>query len=146
MMDEILKIIGLALFSGVKFFFAVPATALAGYGFLGTFLISLSGGFVGLIVFFYFGEWMKHFLFKRGWFKRKKDRKIFTKLSRRIIRIKNKYGLFGLSLLTPVLFSIPIGALIAARYFDHDKRTFLYMTGSIFFWSVVLSGFYNMFK
>ena len=136
-MTEIIKIIGLIAFASVKFFLAPPATILAGYSFFETLAITISGGIIGVFIFFYFGEFIKG-LFSKYW-KRNKKKKIFTKSSRRMANIKVKYGLIGLAFLTPCLFSIPIGCFIAARYFDHDKKTIPYLILSVLFWSITLT-------
>ena len=137
MMTELIKIIGLMGLSSVKFFFAPSTTLIAGYSFLETLAITISGGIIGIIVFFYFGEFMKALYAKMR--PNKSEKKKFSKTSRRIVTIKGKYGLIGLAILTPIMISIPIGSLIAARYFDHDKKTIPYLLISVIGWSIILT-------
>jgi hypothetical protein len=66
-------------------------------------------------------------------------RKIFTKRSRRIVKIWKTYGLLGLAALTPVLFSIPIGTFFMTRYEKNRNKIFLYMFVSITIWSLILT-------
>jgi len=57
-MGAIFEIIGLILFSSVKFLFA-PSTAYAlGYTFWQTILISLIGGWLGVFVFYFAGSFV----------------------------------------------------------------------------------------
>ena len=42
---------------------------------------------------------------------------------RRIIRIKHSSGYLGVAALTPLVFTIPLGSILAARFFHHDRRT-----------------------
>lgn len=72
-----------------------------------------------------------------------KRKKLFTPHNRRIVMIWNKYGLPGLAFLSPVLISIPIGAVIAAHYVHNKKKLFLYMFIAITFWSLVLNSFWR---
>ena len=60
-MGAIFEIIGLILFSSVKFLFA-PSTAYAlGYTFWQTILISLIGGWLGVFVFYFAGSFVQSF-------------------------------------------------------------------------------------
>ena len=125
------------LLSGIKFFFSPSTTYLSGYSFIETLGITISGGVIGILIFFYFGEFLKY-LFSGIRFS-KKEKKTFTKSTRRIVSIKSKYGLIGLAILTPVLLSIPLGSLLAAKYFDHDKRTLPFLILSVVLWSLLLT-------
>src|SRR3954470_3698697 len=57
----------------------------------------------------------------------KNKKRIFTRRSRRIVRIWKNYGLIGLAALTPILFSIPIGTFIITRLEHNHKKILLYM-------------------
>ena len=141
-MESLLKLLGLFALNAVKFFIGVPATIFAHYSFLETILISSSGGLAGFFAFYYFGELIKIIIFRFFPPREKPDKKKFTRKNRFIIAVKGKYGLIGLAILTPCLFSIPLGSLLAARFFDEDKRTIPYMSASILIWSLILTTFY----
>ena len=142
-MEEFLKIFGLILFSSVKFLFAPSTVYIAGYSFIETLAITMSGGLSGILVFFYFGELIKYLISKIKI--RKKTKKTFTKTSRQIVRIKEKYGLIGLVILTPSFLSIPLGSILAAKYFDHDKRTLPWLITSMIIWSFLLTSITALF-
>lgn len=68
----------------------------------------------------------------------KPRKKVFTRTNRFIVRVKIRYGLVGLAVMPPIL-SVPITALIAAKYFRHDRRTLPYLLTAVGAWSIVLS-------
>lgn len=66
-------------------------------------------------------------------------RKVFSKSARRYVAIVRKYGLTGLALLTPTLLSIPIGTILARKFFPNRTKVFLYLSGSVILWAVAIS-------
>ena len=58
-------------------------------------------------------------------------KKIFSRRSRRMVRIWKSYGLLGLAALTPVLFSIPLGTFFMVRLEKNRSKIILYMFISI---------------
>lgn len=113
---------------------------------------SITGALFGTITFTYLSAgilkwWDK---IKERWFKSKHPKKIFTKSNRRIIRVKHRFGLTGIAIITPVLLSIPIGAFLAERFYKDKKKVILYLGVSAVAWSVILYFsflfFYNSFK
>jgi uncharacterized membrane protein len=71
-------------------------------------------------------------------------KKIFTKRSRRIVKIWRRYGLIGLAALTPVIFSIPLGTFFMTRYEKNRNKIFFYMFISITLWSLILTTFFQL--
>lgn len=156
-MRLILKIISVALFATVKYIFTLPYALFIGLNYMQSILAIVVGGTIGFIFFYYMNEWLlkllkrfKLYLFKAPsfgcllhcihdmWVNRR--RKIFTKKSRFIVRMKSSYGLLGLIVATPVLLSIPFGAFLAKRYFSQHKMVPLYMSLSITGWCGILTG------
>lgn len=141
-----LETIAAALLATFKFAITVPFFIIKeGLGFWESLLFGIASGTFGIIVFMFLStgilkiwNWIK---IKTGLFKRKKPRKKFSKRSRRAVKIKNKYGLFGIAALTPIVISIPIGVFIAMRYYKNKKKVFLYMFLSVVFWSVIYASF-----
>ena len=41
-----------------------------------------------------------------------------------IVRIKRRFGIFGISMYAPLILSVPIGSIITAKFYGKDKRTF----------------------
>lgn len=71
-------------------------------------------------------------------------KKIFTPRSRKFVRLWNKYGLIGVSFLTPVILSIPVGTILLNAFEDNKKKIFIYMFFSILFWSIALTSVFEL--
>ncbi len=136
-MDKIVEIVILLLLSSVKFALAVGYMLFnKGFGYFETVIILMVGGSIGVVAFYFFGEWimLKWKTFRRS----SKPPKKFTKTNRLIVKVRKKYGLIGLALLTPVLLSIPVGCIIAARYYRFSYKVLFSLLGAVVFWSFVL--------
>lgn len=131
-------LLGFLLLAIVKFLFApsIMTFAPGDYSILTVIFTTSAGAAVGTVVFYYFGmqlfKWVASLSVKR------KPRKTFTPLRRRILKVKDKYGIKGLMLLSG-LISVPIAALLAAKYFGHNKETPLYLILGFFIWSIFLT-------
>lgn len=120
------------------------------FDFFYSFVFSVGSGFLGSVVYTYFSyyiiKWWNYF--KQKW--QKHPSKIFTKQNRRIIRIKNTFGLTGIAILSPVLLSIPLGAFLGEKFYKNKKKVILYLNASILFWFLTLymlmKFFYNQLK
>ncbi len=137
-LPEILELVFVLLTASVKFAVAVTYMLARNseYNYFDILIRLIAGGFIGVFFFYYFSNLINRALNK--FFKKKKKKNIFSKKVRRFIRIKNKYGLVGISLLTPVILSIPVGCFIASRFFSKKKITIFVMLGGVVFWSIVL--------
>ena len=82
---------------------------------------------------------------KEGMFSSKHPKKIFTKFNRRVIRIKHRFGLTGIAILTPIFLSIPIGAFLAERFYKDKKKVIIYLSISAISWCFVLYFIYLFF-
>lgn len=110
-------------------------------------LSSCSGAIFGTIVFTYLSAgllkwWDK---LKEKWFTSKHPKKIFTKSNRRVIRIKHRFGLTGIAILTPIFLSIPIGAFLAERFYKDKKKVIVYLSISSLLWCFILYFLYLFF-
>lgn len=137
-MPELLKI--LSVFLTCTFFFVklgVPsAIILFKYNFLKVMLVSCAGGITGNIIFTNLSasilKWMHIYREKRNI-----QKKSFTKTTRRMIRIKQRFGLAGIAFITPII-SQPIGAFFAEKFFKDKKKVILYLSVSVIFWAMAL--------
>ena len=68
-----------------------------------------------------------------------KPRKVFTRRNRQLVNLKNKYGLLGIIILTPVLLSIPVGVFLNTKYYGHMKISYLYMLIGQIVWSFIFT-------
>lgn len=134
------------LLSSVKFLLGVSAALAHGFSFWQFVLFTTSGGIAGVLFFYYFGSIFFSFLRKKGIMKNKSVKKIFSYKNRKIVKIKNTYGVIGIALLTPVLLSIPIGCLLCARYFATNKKTVYYLIASVYLWGISFAFFSFFYK
>ncbi len=150
-MGSLLEIISVFLMSTVKFVFGgVPLALGLGFSFFEAVTVTSLGGFVGVTAFVYTSDKLIAYLKKRKILKQLENpnqirKKSFTRTNKIIIIVKQRFGLLGISLLTPLLLSIPIGCFLAVRYFNDKQRILIYMFGSILFWSVSISSFKLLF-
>jgi hypothetical protein len=109
------------------------------FNFLKVMVVGCGGGIAGNILFTYLSaaiiQGIHRFRVKRNLIHKKK---IFTKFNRRIIRIKNKFGLAGIAFITPMFLSTPVGAFLAERFYKSKKRVIVYLSVSVVFWALLL--------
>lgn len=60
-------------------------------------------------------------------------KKKFTWVNRMIIKIKWRFGILGICLLAPLFLSIPIGTVIATKFYHKDNRTLILILLGIVF-------------
>ena len=101
----------------------------------------LLGSVTGVFVFTLGGYTLMAYLRQRYKWKKK----VFTKVNRLIIKFKKSGGLPIIAVLTPVLFSIPVGCIAAVLIYDNRKKVISYMLVSVVFWTIVLFGSKLMF-
>jgi len=148
-MSQFFQILFLILFSSVKFLLVPPIAILQyKYPVWDSILFTSLGGTIGVLVFYFLSkELMLAWQFMKLLFYRKHKRihlhkhhkrPKFTNFSRRMVRLKNRWGLYGLIIITPCLLSIPVGTFIAARFFP-GKQTILLLCLSVILWSLILN-------
>jgi len=139
-MASIIKILLLMLLASVKFVVAaVPLLISSPRPWYLDMCILLIGGTIGVFVFTYFGAFISSKLGKHPIFKVK------FKSIRKLIKMRDSYGLIGLAFISPVLISIPVGCIFSAAIEHNKKKVILYQTLSVVFWSVVLFSLKGMF-
>jgi uncharacterized membrane protein len=50
-----------------------------------------------------------------------------TRTKKTIVRIKRRFGFYGITLFAPLLFSVPIGTFVAAKFYGKQSTTFLFV-------------------
>jgi hypothetical protein len=131
----------IATFFGIYFlclfkFIAGPVLgAAAGFSVIEIELVTVSGMMTSVIAFTYLGDWIKH-----TWtIKIRKNPRRFTKKTRNIIKIWQKFGVYGIAALTPILLT-PIGGTIILSSFGIDKyKIITVMLVSGLFWAFVFA-------
>ncbi|MFC2090886.1 hypothetical protein ACFLT1_08935 [Bacteroidota bacterium] len=145
-------IITTIVLGSVKFGMTFPLAIMEfQFSYFETILWINVGGILGIFFFAYLSEglnkWINHIIQRRK--NRRKDaslktksKKIFTKRNRKIIKIKQRYGLAGIAISTPIIFSIPIGVFLIVRYYPKVRTRFLYLITANLVWSFIYTSFY----
>lgn len=142
----------LVIFSSAwKFAATFPvAVYLLKMSFMEVILYTNIGGIIGIVFFIFLSKGIIHVanLSFLKWLRmrRKQPKKIFTRRSRKFVTIKKRFGLAGIITLTPVLFSIPVGTFLIARYYDRRKMNYVYLFVSQVVWSFLYTFFYTRIK
>ncbi len=138
--EEIMALTELIFWSiaAVVKFLVTPSLMVArGWGFLTTVLVSSLGAGIGVLLFFYFGKWM---LNKWAKFRGEKEpkRPFFTSKRRRVVQFRRKFGMWGLLVVSGVI-SVPISAVLAAKYYHRDERMPWILILAFVIWAFVLT-------
>ncbi|HEV7351163.1 MAG TPA: hypothetical protein VGN67_22760 [Telluribacter sp.] len=130
-----MKYLSVALASALKFV-GGPLTGVAlGLHWLETALCTLIGMMFSVVVVTYVGKAVQVLIAR--W--RKKPGRRFSAASRRAVRIWKRFGIIGIAIMTPLLFT-PIGGTIIAVAFRVPRPSiFLWMLLSGSVWAVFFS-------
>lgn len=137
MLEAVGKYLAVYLGSMVKFI-AGPLTGLAtGLSYWESVVFTVLGMMTTVLVLTLVGPGL------RNWLKNRfgsNKRRLFTRRSRIFVRIWKRWGIFGVSFLTPLLLT-PIGGALLANAFCGDRRKILLsMLVSAVFWGFVYNG------
>jgi len=125
-------------FTSMFKFIGGPTMGIAfGLTYWETVVITILGMMTSVVIVSTFGQGFRNWLDKIF----KRNRKLFTKRNRRFVIFWRKYGLFGVSFLTPLVFSPVIGALLVNAFGGSKKKIITYMLISAAFWSFLLTKF-----
>ena len=153
-MNPVFQILITILSSSTKFAMTFPlAVWQFDFSFLETLLWTNAGGILGIYFFAYLSERILAW-WRRSWLRRRfrnrlnkqeeseKKKAVFTKRNRRIVSIKQRYGLPGIAFITPLLLSIPLGVFLVVRYYRNHQLRFTYLMASNLLWSLIYTAFY----
>jgi hypothetical protein len=136
-MDVFGKYISVLLLSSIKLVLgSLPLSVYYEFDTTTMILLNLFGGTIGIIVFVGLSEKLNSILNK---FMRKKNSRKFTVTNRIIIKVKWYGGLYGISLITPLFLSIPLGSFLCVRYFKNKTKIMLSLFLSLTFWVTLFS-------
>lgn len=135
MISEVLKYISVYAMSMLKFIAGPTMGAALGLSFSETLALTILGMMTTVALVSFYDQPIRK-LYVSLFVRRKKK---FTKANRRFLVFWRKYGIFGVSFLTPVLFSPILGALLVNALGSPRKKIFLYMLFSAVFWGIALT-------
>jgi len=116
MIEYFATFFGIYLLCLFKFIAGPVLGTAAGYSVLEIELVTVSGMMTSVVAFTYLGDWIKN-----TWtIKIRKNPKRFTKRTRNIIKLWQKFGVYGIAALTPI-FLTPIGGTIILASFGIGK-------------------------
>ncbi len=154
------------LVASVKYFWATPYSFGLKLNVLETFVFIEAGGILGFLFYYYFFGFLfkelkllwpivYHFtpvIFKVRFELWRKERKMklinarkFTRRNKIIVILRQRFGMLGLAILSPVILSIPVGALLGNKYFKHSHHFMSYMILSIIIWGIVSVSVFSTF-
>ena len=133
-MENLISSILVFFGSLIKFSMGTLAAIAADLG-LGGSLANIIGGIIGIVLFTYLGGIMQDYFVKK--FPNQFGKK-FTRSNRFLVRVKRKFGLGGIAVLTPIALSIPVGVLFALALTHDKKKIMISMIMSLLFWATLL--------
>ena len=135
--------------STVKFSFAPFGGKIAGLTFIETYVSCCSGAIVSAAIFYF----LSNYFIKKSIEKNAKIRqhfldqglpipvkKRFTRMNKWVIRMKRSIGIIGIAFWAPFFLSIPLGSIITAKFYGHNKNTFLLIMTGIFVNGLITTG------
>jgi len=128
------KAILIFLLSSTKFLFGVSMALTTNFSILFALSLTIGGGVFG-VVFYLFGFRLLAKFIER------ETRNIKVKFNgwrRFMIKLKQKGGLFGIALLTPLILSIPIGVALSISLGSTKRRILIFHITSVVFWSLLI--------
>jgi len=149
--------------SSIKFLIAPPLSFEIGLSFLQTWITTTIGGIAGVLFFFFLSKGIivlyqrflaaivSEFIHHISTYIRQQDlllkpkRRIFTYRNKSLVRIRRRYGLVGIIILTPILLSIPLGTFLAIKYYPRQKNLLAYLSLSVMVWSFLMSSAMTIF-
>ncbi|MCU0449554.1 MAG: hypothetical protein MUC97_06850 [Bernardetiaceae bacterium] len=132
---EIAKYLPVFALSMVKFIFGPLAAASLNLGLLPTVLLTAGGMMASVALLTYGGAPLRRWLLARF----AKNRRRFSARSRRMVRVWRRYGMWGVAVLTPLLFTPIGGTLIAVSFGERPARIMYCMLAAALFWGLVFS-------
>ena len=126
----------------VKFVITPSLMTAKGYEPWEILIVTFSASIIGVLLFYYTGKaifsWFSVLKSRVGFFSGNKRKSVVTPGRRRIIKFKERFGFTGL-LIVSGLISIPIAALLGAKYFSNKNKTVLYLIFAFIAWACVLT-------
>lgn len=136
-------------FSFIKFMFAPMAGPALGLSFFETYFSIVSGGIVAGAIFYFSAELFiirstrknkEKILKLKALGKPIKHKKKFSWMNKFVIKIKRTFGQVGIAMWAPFFLSVPIGSIVAAKFYGKSKKTYLIMVIGMFVNGLITTG------
>lgn len=161
-----MKILNVALIASIKYFWAAPYAYVLDFSVWQTFFTIEAGGLVGFVFYYSLSKFIFHEVDIYGprlycclpqwvqqaverWHssrqKKKALRPKFTRRNKLIIRLRKRWGMWGIVVLSPVLLSLPVGAILGSKYYVNERGFIPAMLLSIIIWGMISVALFTLF-
>jgi hypothetical protein len=140
MVTGIGKYLSVYFVSMLKFIGGPTLGFAVGLSMIETVATTVMGMMTTVVIVSFFGPGLRKWINKTF----RKDQKVFSQRNRKFVIFWNKYGLFGISFLTPILFSPILGTLLVNAFGASRFKILGYMLFSAIFWSFALSNAFHL--
>ncbi|WP_370089022.1 hypothetical protein [Ekhidna sp.] len=133
-MATALKYFTVYFLSGLKFIFGPTFGVANDLPVAAVIVLTALGMMTTIYLFTFFGDEIRRF-FSRF----RKNKKVFSKKSRRFVKIWRRFGLKGMCLLTPLILTPPGGGLLVNLLGSKKRLILKWMWISAFLWSTIIT-------
>jgi len=134
-MDKLMHYLGLIGGSMVKFFLGPAAGVSLGLSTWETVICTVLGMMISVVMFTYFGPHLLSLIDQLL----KREKKVFSRRTRRLVRYRQSFGLYGIALFTPLLFTPILGTLLAISLREPKSKILISMLISAIFWAFIFT-------
>lgn len=129
------KLLTIFLLSIIKYGLGLFTAINLDTGILPSIIANLAGGAIGLILFINFGHWItkKYYAIRY----RNKSYHRFNSWNKFLVKVRKKMGLLGISILSPILLTLPVGVMLALQITANKRKIFVYMFACCILWSSI---------
>lgn len=135
--------------STIKFMFAPFAGPKMKLNFVETYLSCVAGAIVAALIFYFLSEYFMIRARKKRLAALHKSitngtplkmKKSFTRFNKLIVKLKRRFGIYGVAFYAPLFLSVPLGSIVTAKFYGKDKRTFPLIILGIFVNGAITTG------
>jgi uncharacterized membrane protein len=134
MIEYLIKFLVIYISCLFKFVAGPILGSAAGYSLWEIIMVTVGGLMTTVFSLTYLGEWIK----KNWTINIQKKKKRFSKSSRRIVKVWQKFGPIGIAAITPMFLTPVGGTIIMTAFRVEKKKVFTYMFISGLFWAIIL--------
>ncbi len=128
------EFISIYLLSTTKFLLGIAGALALDIPWIDAFLITSFGGISGVIFYLFVMKLIVRFIEKRA----QKVKIKFNKWRRFLIALKQRGGLLGIAILTPLILSIPVGIALSVSLGSSKRRILIFHISSVLIWSLLI--------
>lgn len=133
----------------IKFLFTPFGGPAARLTFFETYFSCVAGALLSATIFYFASEFFMMRAHKKRILIREEAirngielpyKKKFTKMNKFIVRMKIRFGIFGIAMYAPLFLSVPIGSIVTAKFYGKEKKTFPIIVLGLFVNGLITTG------